>query len=211
MSRLATIAGMVALLDVSAAAYAAPPLQTQDSAPNGVIVTQGEATLTVPPDRALVRCRPRAAPEGGDAQRLAADAMTFAERAQERRRPGRRDPHDRLHPHAGERLRERAPAVSSFLARNQIEVRVDDGQAERDHRCDRDVRRGVGVRVAVRREESKHGRAGGTQAGGRRRDVARDRDRRRRINHTVGNIVRIQEQAAARAAEVEIRPSTRWR
>ena len=186
MSRLATIAGMVAVLGVSAAAYAAPPLQTQDSAPNGVIVTQGEATLTVPPDRAFVQMSAEGrAQKAADAQRIAADAMTSLQSALKSagvaadaiRTIGYTLTPENDYVNGRQQFR-------GFLARNQIEVRVDDlEQAERDHRCDRDVRCGVGVRVAVRCEESKHGRAGGSQAGGRRRDVARDRDRGWRQSH----------------------------
>jgi uncharacterized protein len=128
MSRLATIAGMVAALGVSTAAHAAPPLQTQDSAPNGVIVTQGEATLTVPPDRAFVQMSAEGrAQKAGDAQRLAADAMTSLQNALKSagvladaiRTIGYTLTPENDYVNGRQQFR-------GFLARNQIEVRVDD-------------------------------------------------------------------------------------
>jgi uncharacterized protein len=128
MSRLATIAGMVAALGVSTAAHAAPPLQTQDSAPNGVIVTQGEATLTVPPDRAFVQMSAEGrAQKAADAQRLASDAMTSLQSALKSagvaadaiRTIGYTLAPENDYVNGRQQFR-------GFLARNQIEVRVDD-------------------------------------------------------------------------------------
>jgi hypothetical protein len=72
MSRLTPVAAIVVLI-CSARAVSAQELGTNPS----VIVTNGEAVISVPPDRAVVQIAAEGrAPKAGEAQRLAADAMT---------------------------------------------------------------------------------------------------------------------------------------
>jgi hypothetical protein len=128
MSRQALLVCMLAASGIGATARGADAGQTQDTAPNGVIVTQGEATLSVPPDRAYVQMSAEGrAQKAGDAQRLAADAMTSLQTALKNAGV----PADAIRT-VGYALTPENDYVNGrqqfrdFLARNQIEVRVDD-------------------------------------------------------------------------------------
>lgn len=201
MSRLATIVAMVAVLGVSAVAYAAPPLQIQDSAPNGVIVTQGEATLTVAPDRAYVQVAAEGrAQKAGDAQRLSADAMTSLQSALKNagvpadavRTTGYTLTPENDYVNGRQQFRD-------FLARNQIEIRVDD-LSKLSAIIDASGTSGAasvsGLRFDVKNRST-------VEQTALKQAVADAMSRATVIasgaNHTVGNIVRIQEQRVGNA------------
>src|SRR5262245_26070650 len=128
MSRIAAFVGVLAALGVLVASPAARASQNQDSAPNGVITAQGEATLTVAPDRAFIQMSAEGrAQKAGDAQRVAADAMTSLQTALK----GAGVSADAIrttgyHLNAEYDFANNRQQFRGFLARNSIEVRVDD-------------------------------------------------------------------------------------
>ncbi|HKV99431.1 MAG TPA: SIMPL domain-containing protein [Vicinamibacterales bacterium] len=203
MSRLTTIFAMIAALGVSAGARAEAP-QTQDTAPNGVIVTQGEATLTVAPDRAYIQMAAEGrAQKAGEAQRLAADAMTALQTSLKNAGV----PADAIRT-TGYTLTPENDYVNGrqqfrdFLARNQIEVRVDDLSklsAIIDSTGTSGAASVSGLRFDVKNRST-------VEQAALKQAVADAMSRASVIasgaNHTVGNIVRIQEQRISQPSPV---------
>jgi uncharacterized protein YggE len=124
MSRLALIAGAIAVC------CAAAPARAQNPQPNDPpsIVATGEALVTVAPDRALIEISADGhAKKAADAQRLAAESMTSVQNALKSAGVAA----DAIKT-TGYSLTPEYDYVSGqqqfrdYLARNQIEVRVDD-------------------------------------------------------------------------------------
>jgi hypothetical protein len=192
MSRFAAVAAAVTLLGLTAPARA----QTQETASVPVIVTTGEATLTVPPDRAFVQFAAEGrAPKAADAQRLAADAMTSLQNAL--KTAGL--PADAIKT-TGYTLNAENDYVNGrqtfrdFLARNQIEARVDDLTRLS---AIIDVSGGSGAAVVSGLRFDVKSRTTVEQAA--LKQAVADAMARATViaagaNHTVGGIVRIQEQ-----------------
>ena len=104
-----------------AARVAAAPRSRADAATTDVIVTSGEAVVRRAPDRAFVTVTVETrAKNPRDAQRQNAEAMTAVQqRLTHGAHPEGRDPHARLRPPAGVRLRATARRVPrEFVARN---------------------------------------------------------------------------------------------
>jgi len=124
MSARAVLAATIVL-----ALASVPRAQGQEGTPSApVIVTTGEAVLTVAPDRAFLQIAAEGrASKAADAQRLAADAMTSLQAALK----GLGLPADAVKT-TGYTLAPENDYVNGrqtfkdYLARNQIEVRVDD-------------------------------------------------------------------------------------
>ena len=204
MSRIGIVAGGIVVCAVALSARAARAGQVQDTAPNGVIVTQGEATLTVPADRAYVQIAAEGrAQKAGDAQRLAADAMTTLQTALK----SAGVPADAIRT-TGYTLTPENDYVNGrqqfrdYLARNSIEIRVDDltrlsaiidasgtSGAASVSGLRFDVKnRGTVEQAALKQAVADAMTRAGVIAAG--------------ANHTVGNIVRIQEQRISQSTPV---------
>ncbi len=204
MSRMAIVAVGMIVCVAAMPVRAAEARQTQETAPNGVIVTQGEATLTVAPDRAFVQMAAEGrAQKAGDAQRLAADAMTSLQTAVKNAGV----PADAIRT-IGYALTPENDYVNGkqqfrdFLARNQIEVRVDD-LSKLSAIIDATGTSGAASVSGLRFDLKNRGTVEQTAL---KQAVADAMSRASVIaagaNHTVGNIVRIQEQRMSQPTPV---------
>ena len=204
MSRIVALVGVLGALGVAVSVRAAQAGQLQDSAPNGVITTQGEATLSVPPDRAYVQMAAEGrAQKAADAQRVAADAMTSLQAALKTAGV----PADAIRT-TGYNLMPENDYVNGrqqfrdFLARNSIEVRVDD-LARLSAIIDATGASGAASVSGLRFDVKNRGTVEQTAL---KQAVADAMSRATVIaagaNHTVGNIVRIQEQRISQPTPV---------